>query len=69
VVPSDKGPSEAYNICNGEGLSIGNLVEAFRAESKVPIALEPDPKFTRPIDEMVRIGEARKFMPWDGDRN
>lgn len=59
---SEKGVSgEAYNICNGQGLSIGDLIAAFRAESKVPFTLEPDPRFMRPIDEMVRIGDASKM--------
>jgi GDP-4-dehydro-6-deoxy-D-mannose reductase len=59
---SDKGAGgEAYNICNGQGLSIRELIEAFRAQSRVPFALEQDIKLMRPIDEMVRIGDAAKM--------
>jgi GDP-4-dehydro-6-deoxy-D-mannose reductase len=60
---ADKGKTgEAYNVCAGTGLSVGQLIDAFRAQSKVSFTLEPDPRLMRPIDEPVRVGDARKLQ-------
>jgi GDP-4-dehydro-6-deoxy-D-mannose reductase len=59
---ADKGVrGEAYNICAGTGLSIGQLIYAFRAQSQKNFELEPDPKLLRPIDEPARIGDSSKL--------
>jgi GDP-4-dehydro-6-deoxy-D-mannose reductase len=54
-------PGDVFNICRGQGTSIGELVAAYAAQAKTSFSLESDPRFMRPVDEMVRIGSADKI--------
>jgi GDP-4-dehydro-6-deoxy-D-mannose reductase len=58
----EKGASATvYNICRGEGVTIGELIEAFRACAKTEIPVELDPSLMRPVDELVRIGDPTRL--------
>jgi GDP-4-dehydro-6-deoxy-D-mannose reductase len=54
-------PGEVFNICRGQGTSIGELVEAYGEQAKAPFQQTSDPRFLRPVDEMVRVGSAGKI--------
>ena len=58
----EKGASgEAYNICSGTGVSIGDLIASFRRLSKTPFETVPDPGLLRPVDEPVRVGDPTRI--------
>jgi len=58
----EKGSSgEAYNICTGHGVRIGDILDIYRELAAVPIVQRMDPSKVRPIDEPVRIGDPSKL--------
>ena len=50
-------PGEAYNVCTGRDLSIGELAEHLVALAAHPMRLEPDPALQRHVETPVLRGD------------
>lgn len=62
VLLAQKGRAgEAYNICAGTGVSIAQLIEAYRRLTTVRFETVNDPKLLRPVDELMRVGDATRI--------
>ncbi len=54
-------PGEAYNVCSGVDLSIGELAARLLALAEAPMELDPDPELQRPVDTPVLRGDPSKL--------
>jgi GDP-4-dehydro-6-deoxy-D-mannose reductase len=54
-------PGEAYNVCTGRDLSIGELAERLVALAHHSMALEADPALQRPVETPVLRGDPTKL--------
>lgn len=54
-------PGEVYNVCRGEGVSIGTVVQHLLASARMPMRVETDPALLRPADVPVLIGDHSKL--------
>ena len=54
-------PGEAYNVCTGRDLSIGELAEHLVALAAHPMRLEPDPALQRRVETPVLRGDNTKL--------
>jgi GDP-4-dehydro-6-deoxy-D-mannose reductase len=54
-------PGEAYNVCTGRDLAIGELAEKLVALARHPMALEADPALQRPVETPVLCGDPTKL--------
>jgi GDP-4-dehydro-6-deoxy-D-mannose reductase len=54
-------PGEVYNICQGEGHKIKEILEMLIELSRVDIEVKPDPARMRPSDVELLIGDSSKF--------
>src|SRR5438067_3942545 len=62
LLVSEKGVTgETYNICNGKGASLRNLVRILKRLSKSSIQLEVDAARMRPADDLRIVGNNRKL--------
>lgn len=52
---------ELYNICSGQGISMRQILENLSDLSNVSVKIETDPKFLRPLDEPMLIGDCAKL--------
>ena len=52
---------EAYNVCTGNDLTIGDLAERMVALSTRPMSLVPDPTLQRPVETPVLRGDPDKL--------
>jgi len=52
---------ELYNICGGEGVSIGQILATYRKLAKVPFNVVEDPALMRPLEQKIRIGDPSKL--------
>ena len=52
---------DAYNICSGRSVSIGDIVEIYRGLASVPIAVSQDPALLRPLEQKTKIGDPSKL--------
>jgi GDP-4-dehydro-6-deoxy-D-mannose reductase len=59
-------PGEAYNVCTGRDLSIGELAEELVAMASRPMRLEPDPALQRPVETPVLRGDPTKLHDTTG---
>lgn len=59
-------PGEIYNIASGKAISIRWVLEFFRKEAAVKIALKEEPARLRPSDVPVLLGDASKFSAHTG---
>jgi len=59
-------PGEPYNICTGEGITIGKLLDDIVSLSTVTIRKQPDPARMRPSDVLLLIGDSTKFREKTG---
>lgn len=60
-------PGEPYNVCSGEGIRIGDLVQDLLSRSERTIRAEVDPDRMREVDVPVFVGSAdrlRDALPW-----
>jgi GDP-4-dehydro-6-deoxy-D-mannose reductase len=55
-------PGLAYNICSGNGVALGEVIEAYRRLSTTSFPVETDPALLRPNDEVVRTGDPGKVV-------
>jgi GDP-4-dehydro-6-deoxy-D-mannose reductase len=59
-------PGEAYNVCTGRDLSIGELAEWLVALAGRPLRLEVDPALQRPVEVPVLRGDPAKLAAATG---
>jgi GDP-4-dehydro-6-deoxy-D-mannose reductase len=49
-------PGRPYNVCRGEAIRIGDLVDLFLSRARVAVKIEQDPTKMRPSDVPVQCG-------------
>lgn len=59
-------PGEAYNVCSGVDLAIGELAERLVGLADRPMRLAPDPALQRPVETPVLRGDAAKLRAATG---
>lgn len=59
-------PGEAYNLCSGRDMSIGDIAEQLVALARRPMALVNDPGLLRPVDLPVLRGDASRLRAATG---
>ena len=63
----DKGqPGESYNICSGESIKIGELLDLLISMSHKKIKVQQDPDRMRPSDVEILQGDCSKFKKQTG---
>jgi GDP-4-dehydro-6-deoxy-D-mannose reductase len=59
-------PGEAYNVCSGEGVRIGDLATRLLARANRPLRLRVDPELVRPVEVPVFVGDPGKLVAATG---
>jgi GDP-4-dehydro-6-deoxy-D-mannose reductase len=59
-------PGEAYNVCTGRDLSIGELAERLVELAARPMQLVPDPALQRPVETPVLRGDPTRLRTVTG---
>jgi GDP-4-dehydro-6-deoxy-D-mannose reductase len=59
---------EIYNVCSGQAWTVGQVLEALLAESRVRVEVEQDPALLRPNDTPVVVGSYAKLEAETGWR-
>ncbi|MEY2467646.1 MAG: GDP-4-dehydro-6-deoxy-D-mannose reductase [Actinomycetota bacterium] len=59
-------PGEAYNVCSGVDVAIGDLVQRLLALSGADLTVEIDPALMRPVDVPVLVGDNQKLRAQTG---
>lgn len=59
-------PGEAYNVCSGTDVSVGELIDQLIALSDADLRVEPDPTLQRPVDTPVLRGDHSKLTAATG---
>jgi GDP-4-dehydro-6-deoxy-D-mannose reductase len=54
-------PGEVYNVCRGEGVSIGDIAQRLLAQSTRPLRLDQDPDLVRAADIPELVGDPTKI--------
>jgi GDP-4-dehydro-6-deoxy-D-mannose reductase len=63
----DRGePGETYNVCRGEGVSIGEIADRLAARSGAHVELAVDPALVRPVDVARLVGDPAKLVAATG---
>jgi GDP-4-dehydro-6-deoxy-D-mannose reductase len=58
----DKGRSgEMYNVCGGNSVSIGDILDGYRRFSAVPFEVTQDASLIRALEQRVKIGDSGKL--------
>jgi GDP-4-dehydro-6-deoxy-D-mannose reductase len=57
---------EAYNVCTGTDVSIGDILEQLLLMARVPLRAVVDPDLVRPVDLPVLRGDASKLRTTTG---
>lgn len=57
----DGRPGEVYNVCSGEGVTVGEVAAEVLARAGVSGALQPDPTLQRSVDVPVLVGDNSKL--------
>lgn len=52
---------EVYNVSGGAGVSIGQVLDAFRRLAGKPLDVIQDPALMRPLDQKVKVGDNAKL--------
>lgn len=55
-------PGDVYNICTGNTIKIGDMLQLLLSMSKSKVTLKPDAARMRPSDVPVLLGDNRKFI-------
>lgn len=63
---TDGQAGEAYNVCSGRALSVGELADELMSLASRPMKLEPDPELTRPVEVPVLLGDPSKLSEATG---
>ncbi len=61
-------PGIPYNVCSGNGLSIGALVETFTSRARCDVKVVQDPSRFRPNDTPLLVGDHRRLTADTGWR-
>lgn len=59
-------PGDVYNICTGETIKIGDLLNVLLSFTKSKVKIQPDPARMRPSDVPVLLGDNTKFVTKTG---
>lgn len=59
-------PGEVYNICTGDAVVIGDMLDILLSYSKIKVEVKQDPSRMRPSDVPVLIGDNSKFVAKTG---
>jgi GDP-4-dehydro-6-deoxy-D-mannose reductase len=59
-------PGEAYNVCSGVAVSIGELAAQMIARARTPMTFTEDPSYLRPVDVPVLLGDNAKLRAATG---
>jgi GDP-4-dehydro-6-deoxy-D-mannose reductase len=59
-------PGEVYNLCSGNAVRIGDIVDMVVAMGRVPVTVQVDPSRLRPVDEPILQGDNRKLRATTG---
>lgn len=59
-------PGEVYNICTGESIVIGDMLDLLLSFSKVKVEIKEDPERMRPSDVPILTGDNSKFVAKTG---
>jgi GDP-4-dehydro-6-deoxy-D-mannose reductase len=59
-------PGEVYNVCRGEGVSIGDIVDRLAARSRLELRVDVDDALLRPADVPRLIGDPSKLRDATG---
>jgi len=63
----DKGePGEVYNVCRGEGVSIGEIADRLLARAGTRVEFAVDPALVRPVDVPRLVGDPGKLVATTG---
>lgn len=63
----DRGrPGEVYNLCSGQAVRIGDIVELVRNHGRAAAEVVVDPARLRPVDEPILCGDTRKLYAATG---
>ncbi|MBA2325601.1 MAG: GDP-mannose 4,6-dehydratase [Actinobacteria bacterium] len=54
-------PGEAYNVCSGQGVSVGDIARAMLALSDRSLELVVDPVLVRPVEVPRLVGDSAKL--------
>lgn len=54
-------PGEAYNVCSGNDLAVGEIAERLLALATRPMVLRPDADLQRPVETPVLVGDNSKL--------
>jgi len=54
-------PGEAYNVCSGEGVSVGQLAAEVQLRAGVTTPIESDPALRRPVEVPRLVGDNTKL--------
>lgn len=52
---------EVYNVCSGDGVTVGDVAAEVLAQAGVEAALKPDPTLQRPVDVPILVGDHSKL--------
>jgi GDP-4-dehydro-6-deoxy-D-mannose reductase len=55
------GRGELYNVSGGKGVSVGEILNAYRRLAHAPFTVVDDPMLLRPLEQKVKIGDSRKL--------
>ena len=59
-------PGEAYNVCSGRGVRVGDLAAELVARATRPLRLVTDGTLVRPVDVPVMVGDPTKLTAATG---
>jgi GDP-4-dehydro-6-deoxy-D-mannose reductase len=59
-------PGEVYNVCRGEGVSIGDIVDRLVAQSRRELRVEVDRDLLRPTEVPLLVGDPTKLVRTTG---
>ena len=59
-------PGEAYNVCSGRGVRVGDLAAELVARASRPLRLATDGGLVRPVDVPVMVGDPAKLTAATG---
>jgi GDP-4-dehydro-6-deoxy-D-mannose reductase len=57
---------EAYNVCTGDDLAIGDLAERLISLANSPMQLEADPELQRPVETPILRGDPTRLNATTG---
>ena len=59
-------PGEAYNVCSGRGVSVGDVADTMLAMTNMPLELVVDSELVRPVDVPRLVGSPARLRTLTG---